>query len=138
MTSNYDKIEHQVSVESKFEMGFRELTDKLTITDSKSGDSIIVPYTSLINKYRYFLEDYIEEMELTEIQYESFRQNPQALSEALYGTIHFWNVLLELNNCISRVKFNLKKIKYYNPDQIYQIINEVQLKAAQENDINIS
>ena len=137
MSINYDNIEAQVNAESKNEVGFRELTSQLTITDLKSGDSLVVPYEHIINKYRYFLEDYIEEKELDEVQYEAFRQNPQVLSEALYGTIHLWHTLLELNNCISRINFNKQKIRYYSPSKVFELINEVRLKNDQENDINI-
>lgn len=137
-TRNYDTIEDQVKSESTYDLGFRVLTSQLTITDIKSGDSIVVPYESIVNKYRYFLEDYIQEIELDEIQYETFRQNPHALSEALYGTTQFWHVLLELNHCVSRVEFNLRKVKYYSPNSIITIINEVLLKGEQENEININ
>jgi len=136
-TNNYDTIEEQVEDEGDYEFGFRELTSQLTINDEISGNSIVVPYISLINTYRYFLEDYIEEIELDEIQYETFRQNPQALSEALYGTIHFWHILLELNHCVSRIDFNLKKVKYYNTNKIISLINEIQLKNEQLGEINI-
>ena len=136
-TKNYDTIQLQVQDEQTYELGFRQMTDPLKITDSKSGDSIVVPYNSLINRYRYYLEDYIETIELDEVQYETFRQNPQVLSEALYGTVHFWFTLLELNNCISRTKFNVRKVKYYSPSKIHQILNEVLLKVEQEKEINI-
>jgi len=137
MTKNYDTIENQVNSESKDDLGYREYISKLSITDERSGDTIVIPYENIINTYRDYLKDYVVEEELNDEMYMKYKQNPQTISEALYGTIHLWHTILELNGCISRLDLVGKKIKYYNPTVIETLLNEVLLKHDQVNSINI-
>lgn len=137
MTPNYNDIETQVASEVTNELGYRIVTNLLTIHDMQTKRNINIPYENILNKYRYFLQDHIMEIELTEVQYETFRQNPQAMSEFLYDNIHLWHSLLELNHCVSRTEFNIKKVRYYDPLEIERLLNEVELKEDQLNQINI-
>ena len=137
MTTNFNTIEQQVSLEVRNELGFRNLTSKLKIHETQHDVNLIIPYESILNEYRYYLMDYIYEVELDDISYELYRQNPQALSEALYGTIHMWHSLLELNHCVSRIEFNSRKVKYYDPGEIMALVNDIKLKNAQVTMINI-
>ena len=137
MTKNYDTIQKQVTGESNNDLSYREYISELSITDKRSGDTITIPYENIINTYRDYLKDYVVEEELNDEIYIKYKQNPQTISEALYGTIHLWHTILELNGCISRLDLVGRKIKYYNPSVIETLLNEVLLKHDQVNSINI-
>ena len=137
MTENYDTLEKQSSYETRNEVGYREMANTLEIYDLKSEATIVVPYKYMLNTYRYFLEDYIVEVELNDVEYELYRQNPHFMSEALYGTTHLWHSLLELNGCVSRIDFNKKKVRHYDPSMVLTLINEVKLKNYQLEHVNI-
>ena len=127
-TQNYTSISSQIQEESTSDFNYRQLHSMLTVTDQVSEEKIIVPYRSLTAEYMEYLKDFIEERELTEAQWQHFRHNPQALSEAIYGTIKFWALLLEINHCRSRMEFDKKKVRYYNKDKLLEVINEIMMK----------
>lgn len=127
-TQNYVTIASQIREESTADFGYRQLHSMLTITDQVSEHKIVIPYRSLSAEYMAYLKDFILERELTEIQWQHFRHNPQVLSEAIYGTTKFWAMLLEINNCRSRMEFDKRKIKYYREDKLLEVINEIMMK----------
>lgn len=127
-TENYVSIAAQIREESTADFGYRQLHSMLTVTDQVSEHKIIVPYRSLSAEYMDYLKDFIEEKELTEVQWQHYRHNPQAMSEAIYGTTRFWALILEINNCRSRMEFDKKRVKYYNPNKLLEVINEIMMK----------
>lgn len=129
-TQNYTTIETQVREEADSDYGYRQMHSMLTVTDQESGDKILVPYRSLSAEYMEYLKDFIEEKELTEMQWQYVKHNPQALSEVLYGSTKFWALLLEVNNCRSRMEFTMRKVKYYREDKLIEAINEVLMKEG--------
>jgi hypothetical protein len=127
-TQNSSTLETQVYNELKNDLIYRDLNSTLEILDRESNEKIVIPYISTVSKYMDFLKSIILEVELTDIQYERYRQNPHAVSEALYGTTQYWDILLKLNNCVSRFEFNKKKIKYYDPLELVTYLNELVIK----------
>ncbi len=127
-TENYVTIEKQISEEAKADYNYRHLHSMMTIKDKITGEKLVVPYASLSATYMDYLKDYIEEKELTDAQWIAFKHNPQAMSEAIYGTTKYWAMLLEINHCKSRIEFTKRKVKYYNPDKLLEIVNEVLMK----------
>lgn len=137
MNDMFDTLDDQIANGSFHETSFNELTTELLITDMMTERKLNIPYENLINKYRYFLEDYIVTKELNDDEYRIFKNNPQALSMALYGHIHLWHSLLELNHVVSKINFTKRKIKYYEPSVVDSIINDIKLKEAEVQSINI-
>lgn len=127
-TQNYTTIEKQIAGEANTEYGYRKMHSMITITDQETGNKVIAPYRSLSAEYMDYLRDYIEERELTEIQWQYFKHNPRALSESLYGTTKFWAMLLEINHCRSIMEFAPKTVKYFKVEKITEILNEVLMK----------
>lgn len=129
----YDTLESQVSGETSQDLTYRNLHTNLDIKDMISGNIIRIPYEQILSDYRYFLKPYIVEAELNELQYEHYRQNPHAFSYDIYGTTHLWSTVLQLNNAVNRYEFNSTRVKFYDPQKISWLINEILIK---ENEIN--
>lgn len=109
---------------STAEISYRNLHTSAYITKS-NGDIIKIPYMSLTNKYRDYLDVAVEEVELSPEQYRTYRFNPKGLSLFLYGTTEYWYALLELNNKVSVIEFDLETLKVYDPKKLRPIINEI-------------
>ena len=107
------------------EISYRNMHGGLLMTDSLTEETIRVPINSLFGKYRYFLENTIIEWEFNDIEFERYKYKPKALSDKLYGTTEFWSGLLDINECVSVIDFNSKKIKMYDPKKIKPLINEI-------------
>lgn len=138
MTNNYTTMQDQVSSETAEELSMRTLHTTLAIQDDINNVKLTIPYQSLVNRYRYFLEPYIEEEELTDAEFAKYCRNPQVLSEDLYGTTLLWPTILELNHCVSRTDFTKRIVKYYDPLQVSSILNDVILKEEELKEINTS
>lgn len=107
------------------EISYRNLHPPLIISNKKTDESIKVPYLSLTNKYRDFLEPFVIEVNLIPEEEILYKFKPKLLSLELYGTTELWASLLELNNMISIIEFRPKKIKVYDPDGFKAMINEI-------------
>lgn len=75
---------------------------------------IIIPYDSLLTKYKTDLDELIITKTLTTEEQNRYFYNPWILSYDLYGTTEFWYLLLEVNSMYSINEFNQEKIKIYN------------------------
>jgi len=93
------------------------------ITDPE-GNSIIVNYSSLVDKYMNSLKPYIVDVTLNEEEYLKYRYQPKALSLDLYNTTELWSLILKINNISSISEFNLKTLKLFTKD-IFRILNEI-------------
>lgn len=95
------------------------------IHDKASGNTIRVPYSSLVNKYRDFLSSAVDLIALTDGELRKYRFSPKRLSSKLYGTTELWSDLLRLNGMISLLEFDRPIIKIYNPSKINDLLNEI-------------
>lgn len=127
-TENYTTIEKQIRHESNADYNYRNMHSMLKVHDVIKDENIVIPYKSLSAEYMDYLKDYILEKELTEPQWTAYKQNPQMMSEMIYGTTKYWAMLLEINHCRSRMEFTKKKVKYYDPEMLKEVINEVLMK----------
>lgn len=133
-TRNYDTLEEQVAGETRGDIIHRTIQSYIKLTSTTDKDySILVPHEALVTKYRYFLNKYTLEITLNELQYNHFRQNPHAMSDAFYGTTQYWSLLLFINNCTSRYEFDKMTVKYYNPNKIDELINEIMIHEEEIN-----
>lgn len=122
---NFATIDELIEWGKEQEISYRNLHKGAYITDSQSGDVIRIPLNSIMSDYRYFLEPYIIEVEMNDEELYLYQFKPKSLSYKLYNTTEYWSILLMINNCVSKVDFNKKKIKVLNPKKILAFINEV-------------
>ena len=115
----------QIELNDEREISYRTLHSVAEIHDSNTGAIILVPYLSLMNKYRYLLEEITMTLVFDDELTAKYRYNPKMLSEDLYGTVDLWFELLRLNHLRSIIDFEAKKVKIYDPDRIKEFINEI-------------
>lgn len=126
----YQRIEDQIIGELDDNITYRKLHTYIDVKDMQSNTIVEIPYGSFSNQYRSFLQDIIIDYEMSEDEYNIYKQNPHALSYALYGVTHYWSMLLEINNCRSRIDFVKNKVKVFDPDKIEDIITEIMTKEG--------
>ncbi len=103
----------------------KNLSALATIYDKASGETIRIPYSSLLNKYRDFLSSSVVLTALTDGELRLYQFSPKRLSSKLYGTTELWSDLLQLNGMISLLEFNRPVIKIYSPSAINDLLNEI-------------
>lgn len=118
-------IEEQVEDMQGQELGYPQIHNYCTIDNLVSEETLLVPYSSLINKYRHFLTPYVGNFEVPADLRRAFRYAPKALSYYIYRTTEMWSVLLDLNNCKSTMDFDKEVYKVYDPYNITSMINEI-------------
>lgn len=89
------------------------------------NDRIIVHCaTPLITKYWDIIQNYVVDIELTEDEFLKYARRPRLLSLDKYETIELWASILLINNMVSPVQFNKRKIKMFTTD-ILEILEEL-------------
>lgn len=77
------------------------------------GD-MIIPYQTLVCRYRNILSPYIKEITFNDGDYAKYYQKPKLLSMDLYGTPELWSSILYINNMVSVANFTKKTIKIFS------------------------
>lgn len=106
------------------ELAISHSTLHLKSSFTEGGDTIIINYTSILDNYMPVLEQYIEDMELTDAEYQKYRFQPKLLSLDLYGTLELWSAILRINNITSITQFTLTNLKVFT-ENIFDVINEI-------------
>ena len=89
------------------------------------NDRVIVHCaTPLITKYWDIIQNYVVDIELTEEEFLKYARRPRLLSLDKYETIELWASILLINNMVSPVQFNKRKIKMFTTD-ILEILEEL-------------
>ena len=124
-------IKESVDDNKDKEVNYRNLHTNCIIDDLKTERTILVPYLSLTNKYRHFLQPLIiNTEELDDITLAYFRFSPKRLSQFLYGTPDFWYALMEINHCKSIMEFDKSSYNVYDPEELHDLINEILIKEG--------
>lgn len=118
-------MEEQVKTVRDMDISYRVLHPGAIIHIDEKNYNINVPFSSIINKYKDFLNGIIIDLPLSEDEQEFYQYKPKALSEYLYNTPEFWSELLELNNSYSVIEFKPKVAKVYDPDRLKRYLNEI-------------
>lgn len=119
-------IEEQILEGENNELSFRTLHTYANIENAVDEERLVVPFGSLLNKYRHFLKPLVTELPLNHTLYLKYRFSPKTLSLDLYDTTEYWASLMELNNCVSISDFDFEEsIKVYDPTQILDMVNEI-------------
>ena len=90
----------------------------------KNDRVIIHCATPLITKYWDIIQNYVVDIELTEDEFLKYARRPRLLSLEKYETIELWASILLINNMVSPVQFNKRKIKMFTTD-ILEILEEL-------------
>lgn len=118
-------IEELVNWGKTQEISYRNLHGEVYINNLSNNEVIRIPLNSVMGEYRYFLEPYTIEITMSDDELYLYQYKPKSLSFKLYGTTELWSTLLMINNCISKIDFDKKKIKVLDPKRIKAFINEV-------------
>ena len=116
-------IDDLIAYNKTLEISHNKLHLKASFTDNYDN-KIIFNYTSLIEKYRYFLQSKIKLIELTDNEYLKYKFKPKMLSADFYGTTELWSSIMRINNLMSITEFTLKKLKLFTSD-IMTVLNEI-------------
>lgn len=120
-----ETMQDQIDNGEKKEISYRNLHSKAIIHDSERDIKIRIPYDSLINKYRHFLDAIVITVKFDETYRKYYRYKPKLFSYDTYGTTELWFVILELNGCASMIDFDLDSVKFYDPKKFKSFINEI-------------
>jgi hypothetical protein len=115
----------QISEAKKLEISYRVLHPSAILKDEYSSRNIEIPFSSLTNKYRDFLNKIVKTIELDDKLIARYRYRPKMVSYDLYETTELWNDILILNHCFSTYEFQPKKISVYDPSSLKEYINEI-------------
>lgn len=118
-------IEEDIEAGVNSQRSHRVFNGSLLIDYEDTGESVRVPINPLISKYKDYFDPYIKEVELTEEEQNEYRFAPKKFSQDMYGTIHYWSMLLYINECHSIIEFEPVILKYIAPESINEIINEI-------------
>lgn len=122
---NYTHMLESITDSKEAELCAKNLSMLATVYDKASGETIRIPYSSLMNKYRDFLSSSVVLTALTDGEMRTYQYSPKRLSNKLYGTTELWSDLLRLNGMISLLEFNRPIIKIYKPNEINDLLNEI-------------
>jgi hypothetical protein len=119
-------LPQQVEEAKALDISYRTLHPGAVIINGQTNETINVPFSSLINKYKDFLHEIVIYMPMTEDDCDAYMYKPKMLSEELYGTTELWDTILLLNNNISVSEFKPEKgIYIYDPNRLKSFINEI-------------
>lgn len=124
----YPTIQELIDSVNDKEVSYRSLHTNIYL---KNKDTIIkIPYKSIINQYRPYFKSTIVEAKLGEQEATMYRFRPKYLSYNLYGTTELWSALLEINDLISILDFDLETYKLFNPKPFKIILNEILIQEG--------
>lgn len=107
------------------EISHRNLSKEAYITYGNTGETIEIPLNQLMSEYRHFLKPYIITVTINDEELYKYQYKPKSLSQVLYGTTEYWSVLLMINNCVSKIDFDMNPVKVLDPKRIRAFTNEV-------------
>ena len=120
-------VSEQIQNALNAEVSYRKLHNHAIIVNNQRGDAIRISIDSIIDKYRYLLEQYIYQYTIPENEFKMFKWNPKMLSYNLYDTTEYWYLLLAINNCVSKIDFVNNTIKIIDPKKLKEFVNEVMI-----------
>jgi hypothetical protein len=120
-------ISEQISKVKELEISYRVLHPTVNIESTVYNREINVPFSSIINKYRHYLNSIVSRIDLSPKEQEKYIYKPKMLSEDLYGTTELWDSILILNDCVSVTDFKPVNVFVYDPRQFKSFINEIML-----------
>lgn len=122
-------IDEDINIGLGAEISHRKLNNELTIHYGNSTESITLPINSIIEKYYDFFEPIIGEYEFTDEERAEYRFAPKKFSQDVYGNQGYWSAILYINECHSILDFDLDTVRYFDPNKLEGILEEVLISA---------
>lgn len=123
----YTTLTELIEYGKDLEISHGKINSNLKIHDTKTGDIIKIPYSSIISKYREYFDPYIIRLELDEEEQRIYWHSPKMLSYDLYGTVEYWSILLYINESASILDFEPKFLNVIDKEHIQDIVNELMI-----------
>lgn len=122
---NYTHMLSSIQDSREAEICARNLSMLATLHDTAKNETIKIPYSSLMNKYRDYLSSAVQLTKISDGEMVKYQFQPKRLSSKLYGTTELWSDILRLNGMISILEFNRPIIKIYNASKLNDLLNEI-------------
>lgn len=93
-------------------------------------DDMVIPYQTLVCRYRNMLSPYITEITLTDSELMRYYQKPKLYCMDKYNTPELWSGILYINNMVSVANFTKRHFKVFTTgildvfEEIMTIYNE--------------
>lgn len=123
MSSYCSTIQELIDSVKDMEVSYRNLHTNIYINNK--GETIKIPYKSIVAEYLPILKSSAVELPLTDNEIILYRFKPKKLSYDLYGTTELWSSLLELNDVYSIIDFDFETVKVFDPKEFVKLLNEV-------------
>lgn len=120
-------VPDQISDIKEREISYRTLHPEAYVFNQENNREIRIPFSSIINKYRHFLDKIIIKIQLTEEEQVNYECQPKKISEDMYGTTELWDTILILNNAKSVIDFKPRVVKLYDPQKFKTFLNEIMI-----------
>lgn len=103
------------------ELPFEKFFLKNTLTVNE-GNQIIVNQNCILDEYWDEILKISKVVTLSDSEYEDYRYKPKKFCFDFYGCTDLWFILLRLNNMVSVIDFDKKKIRIFT-DEIFSTLN---------------
>ncbi len=110
------------------------LKSKIKSEDNKK--ELIVNTTSFYNKYYWPIYNISFIRTFTDSEYLKYKLQPKLYCYEEFGTTELWSLILKVNNMTSTTQFNIKKIRTFNKEEIFKILNEIRILEQKNIDDN--
>lgn len=120
-----NNLQDQIEEVRDMDINYDILHPKANIYDVQSNRNIIIPFHSYANKYRDYLSSIIISEKLSEEDKRKYHYRPKTVSLDKYGTTELWSDILILNDCFNISQFTPDVLKYYDPDEYKDYLNNI-------------
>lgn len=121
----YSTLQELIDSVKDMEISYRKLHTNIFINNK--GDTIKIPYKSILHTYLPFFQDTVVNARLNPDEIIMYRFKPKMLSYMLYDTTELWSALLELNGVTSIIDFDFSVPKVFEPKAFSKKLNEVMI-----------
>ena len=109
----------------ELQLSHRKFNNKIFLYNTKTDETLKLPFNPIVNKYRDFFDDHIVRFELSEEEQREYWYKPKKLSFDYYGSVEYWSILLYVNEVASAIEFTPTKLNLVLKEDILELINEL-------------
>ena len=120
-------IEENIENIESAKISHRSLNSVSFIKNIKSEDILKIPFNPIYNKYKDFFDKVTVDIPLTEEEQKKYRYSPKRVSLDMYGTVHYWSIILYINDSPSVIDFTPERLRIVYNDRIEEVINEIMI-----------
>lgn len=119
--NNVATVSETAEAGKQLELPFEKFFLKNTL-QVDSSNSIIINHRCILDEYWDEILKDVKQAELTDKDYELYRYKPKKFCYDFYGCTDLWFLLLKINNMVSVIDFDKKKINIFS-DNIFTTLN---------------